>query len=929
LWVAGAALYFWMPISSMSNPPLNWGYPRTVEGFWHALTRGQYEKANPSNIISDPLRFVGQVWMYIQGCIEEFNLVYLLIALVPWLFFRRMQKREKAWMAGLFVIYLGLAALLLILLNPAPDRQSKELNRVFFTSSHVIIAMSVGYGLTLIGALLQQHYERIRAFALGGAAVAAGIALYAFADMKEQYLLAKVTAVVGIVLTLVAVAALAVQRQKAPLAVLLAVFATMPAYPILGHWWDNEQRGHLFGYWFGHDMFTPPFNGKDGKPLYPEMDRDTVLFGGTDPGRFNPTYMIYADSFVEPKHKQDTDPNFDRRDVYLITQNALADATYLMYIRAHYNRSAQIDPPFFSEFFKTRLFDPLDKIFLGLGDYVEKQRRAGTSYFEEDHFTAVAKFAGKLRPGDQQDALSRFLFDSLSPRTQKLVQDAGADKALARSLAKDLNVIIERELGDRDNPEFSASPRRLYETNRFVHISLSKRTQRFIKQNPQSHTRIRLNRLLLEEAYPDLITRSKGGVYPDLEILTPTVDDSQLAFQDYIADAQKRLQAGQLKPGEDVRVQDNRVQVSGQVAVMAINGLLTKVIFDKNPDHEFYVEESFPLDWMFPHLTPYGIIMKINRQPVPEMTEDILQRDHEFWAQYSTRFIGNWITYDTPVSNICTWAEQVYLRRDLRGFTGDPKFIRDDNAQKAFSKLRSAIGGLYSFRINTARTPAERARVIREADFAFKQSYAFCPFSPEAVFRYVNLLVSLGRPDDAILITRTCQKLDPDNSALQGLLDQLEGYKRGNQTEKLYREQPTNFQVAFNYAAELLKQKQTQQAVAVLDSVLNNPQADPGAVLSVAQAYLQVGAVTRLETAMKRLTGLLPDSPEGWYDLAAVQAILNKTNEAMGSLGNAMKYNAARKAKDPNAKDLLPNARSDQRFQALRNSPEFKKIVPP
>jgi len=117
---------------------------------------------------------------------------------------------------------------------------------------------------------------------------------------------------------------------------------------IMSHWEDNEQHGHLFGYWFGHDMFTPPFKGADGKPIYPEMDRDTVLFGGTDPGRFNPTYMIFCESFI-PADKKPHDPNFDRRDVYLITQNALADGTYLNYIRAHYNRSTEIDPPFFSE----------------------------------------------------------------------------------------------------------------------------------------------------------------------------------------------------------------------------------------------------------------------------------------------------------------------------------------------------------------------------------------------------------------------------------------------------------------------------------------------------------------------------------------------------------------------------------------------------
>jgi hypothetical protein len=49
----------------------------------------------------------------------------------------------------------------------------------------------------------------------------------------------------------------------------------------------------------------------------------------------------------------DLDQKFDRRDVYLITQNALADGTYLDYLRAQYNRSQQQDPPFFSRFSNT------------------------------------------------------------------------------------------------------------------------------------------------------------------------------------------------------------------------------------------------------------------------------------------------------------------------------------------------------------------------------------------------------------------------------------------------------------------------------------------------------------------------------------------------------------------------------------------------
>ena len=201
----------------------------------------------------------------------------------------------------------------------------------------------------------------------------------------------------------------------------------------------------------------------------------------------------------------------------------------------------------------------------------------------------------------------------------------------------------------------------------------------------------------------------------ELEIHTPTVEESQRSFAEYIQDAQRRLQHDmafpnepkQIRPGEDVRIVDNKISVAGQTAVMAINGLLTKVIFDKNPNHEFYVEESFPLDWMFPYLTPYGIIMKINREPVPELTEEIVKRDNEFWSLYSDRLIGNWITHDTTVAEICEFVKKTYLRRDYTGFKGDPKFVRDDNAQKAFSKLRSAIGGLYFWRVSSSKTPAE------------------------------------------------------------------------------------------------------------------------------------------------------------------------------------------------------------------------------
>jgi hypothetical protein len=180
-WAVGAAFYLYMPIASMTNPPLNWAYPRIVSGFFHALTRGQYERIHPTEKLSS---FVQQIWMYLQGAVDEFNLAYLLLALVPFFFWKRMQKRERAWLIGLAAVYLCLSIFLLILLNPGTDRQARDLNKVFFTASHVMIAMGVGYGLTFICGMLLANYERWRRWVFLGALVAAGIGAV---NMKISY----------------------------------------------------------------------------------------------------------------------------------------------------------------------------------------------------------------------------------------------------------------------------------------------------------------------------------------------------------------------------------------------------------------------------------------------------------------------------------------------------------------------------------------------------------------------------------------------------------------------------------------------------------------------------------------------------------------------------------------------------------------------
>ena len=233
------------------------------------------------------------------------------------------------------------------------------------------------------------------------------------------------------------------------------------------------------------------------------------------------------------------------------------------------------------------------------------------------------------------------------------------------------------------------------------------------------------------------------------QLYIPTPDDSQKCFEDYIQDAKQRLESHELKPGEDVKVSDGRTQVSGQVAVMAINGLLAKIIFDKNPGHEFFVEESFPLDWMYPYLEPHGLIMKINRHPLSDISDAMVRQDQNFWQPRIDRMIGNWLRNDTPVAAVIAFGDKVFAQHDLTGFAVDRAFVQNDYATRMFSKWRTSIAGLYAWRCQNAANDGERELMAQAADYAFRQGLALCPHSPEAAHRYANFLNQQHRDADA------------------------------------------------------------------------------------------------------------------------------------------------------------------------------------
>lgn len=291
----GIGFYVYMPIASdLRNPPMNWGYPRTWDGFKHAVQRGQYEAIGFPTFAS--LKAFGeflctQMKHYFSDVRMQFTTGMALLALVPFVLGHFVCERTKRaafwkWMLAAASCFIMMSFLLILLAQVKGDVQDGFIQKVKFIASHAMIALWIGYGFVLLVAGVCRLIE----------------------DRSVRHACVCVLA-----------------------PVLLVVSAAIPICQnylndrLVFEMGGAEQNGHTFGWQFGayqlegaaaiRDQLEP-----DEEPLpdpeYPERMEDfSIFFGGTDPGRFVPTYMIYSAYY--------------RPDVYLITQNALADDTYM------------------------------------------------------------------------------------------------------------------------------------------------------------------------------------------------------------------------------------------------------------------------------------------------------------------------------------------------------------------------------------------------------------------------------------------------------------------------------------------------------------------------------------------------------------------------------------------------------------------------
>ncbi len=694
VFLAGCSFYAYMPVASSTNPPMNWGYASTKQGFLHSLTRGQYEKLNIASPFSK--EFLIQIRLFTGAMINQYSLPLCLVGLagmvVPLVQWRKLRPRGRVWYVFVWAAFATTSAGLLTIINPQLDKINQEINLKFFAPAHGFFAILIGYG-----------------FALGLAA--------ALARWPQSWPGLRV----GCVLLLV-----------------------LPVIPMVRNRATCDQRGHDFGYQFGYRMFYP---GGD----YPPMERDAVLYGGTDPGRFVPTYMIFCESFVAPWQRYRDPwcdpaggPQFDRRDVYIITQNALADATYLSYIRDHYDHS-------------------------------------------------------------------------------------------------------------RPNP---ASPATL---------------EKFL---PWQRAWMRL-------AWKPLL---RDILYPREPIRIPTEQELSQAFQQYVNEARNRPLSSEEQVSVDAQ---GRVSVRGVGGVMAINGILTKWIFDWNKDkHAFYVEESYVIPWMYPHLTPHGIIMKINRdvlptpQENPEMWAMIVKRDRAYWDALTEQFLSR------------------------------PEFRRDADAQRAFAKLRSAIGGIYAYR-----------RMLPEAEYAFQQARQLSPESPEANFRLAQLYVEQNRFDEAIAVIRALHALDPLNPKIAQAISQMEGMQKARsdiqRLESVWRANPNNFQTLAELSQAYARLGQHQQVVALCEAYISQTNRTVQELLGTAQILLSAGQLPQTLAAIQVALQRFPQDAQVWYAAALLYGSTGQADQALHALATAVQLSPG----------LREQARNDARFGPLQNHPRFRELV--
>lgn len=789
----GVSFYLYLPFASEGNPPMNWAYPRTWEGFMHSITRGQYERVTLSNVLGDPQRFVAQLGTYFQDLRDQYAIVGALVAFLPFTIYR-INLRGRSFR----VFYMaGILALTAIIVAVASSLGHESVGALIVLYKLISIAVLGLATLGVVHIITRYAIDEIKA---GGLAcvlvimILAGLLLgLLYIDFSLLKFFFDENAAEGSRLLLTGMIA-------APIALIALVYwlTVGPAEmafetPVLSQRWLLVTIAAFLSLSVVLVIF-----------LNPKLDIQTLFIQRVQLIQSHAVYAIWIGYGV------------------LLTMAVL---------------ETQFGGKFWMKGLGILLAVAMPLTSIGF-NYLDKEREMILGGCEQNGHDFGWQF------GYFQLRGAEGILEELDPDEPTLPNPEYPPEMTTNAIF----------YGGTD-------------PGRFVP------TYMIYSADVRSDVYLITQNALADNTYMNVMR----DLYGD-SIWIPSQQDSNFAFQQYVKDVQE----GRIQAGADVNVKDGRVSVQGVQGVMAINGILARMIFDANKEgHDFYIEESYVIPWMYPYLEPHGLIMKINKEPIT-LTEEMVKNDMDFWEWYTAR-----------------------LMRD-RGF------LRDVVARKTFSKLRSALAGLYGHH-----------RRFGEAEIAFRQAIELYPFSPEANFRLADIYMQQRRFSDAHEVIAALAKDDPGNDKVGEFLNQIirleDADIRRQELEKIFAEGSTDLQGAIELCQVYLTLGMRGNFQGLAMRLLNEPGIPSNVYLTIGQMFSQIQRMDLLEVALIRYVSREAGDSRRWLDLAAVQTALNKTNEALDSLEKAIQIAG------PAAQDL---ARQDARLAPLRNLPRFQELVP-
>jgi hypothetical protein len=144
---------------------------------------------------------------------------------------------------------------------------------------------------------------------------------------------------------------------------------------------------------------------------------------------------------------------------------------------------------------------------------------------------------------------------------------------------------------------------------------------------------------------------------------------------------------------------------------------------------------------------PHSCGTHLQNQPdrVENLSDEAVARDRAYWDARLKTTLGRTVTDETSLADVCAFVDKTYRERILDDFKGERAYLTQPAVQVANGKLRTAIAGLYAWRVKQSAGAPERQRMLKEAELAFKQAYVLGPANTETVMRFTSFLMEDDR----------------------------------------------------------------------------------------------------------------------------------------------------------------------------------------